>query len=165
MMFVAVVAAMLASAEPAAVTVGVGVTAHDAWLRLPPPTATVMAGYMVLNNDSDVDDALVAVELPPNLAERAELHTHLHEDGKMKMRKVEKIAVPAKSTVTLKSGGLHLMLFQPYRVTTNEASLAVREYARGPLKVGEKQTLTLVFASGVKLPVTFVIAKEAPSSR
>jgi copper(I)-binding protein len=82
---------------------------EGAWIRLPPPTAKAAAGYLVITNRSDSADALVAVST--SISPRAELHTQLHIDGKMAMRKVDEIALPPRAAVTLKPGSLHLMLF------------------------------------------------------
>ena len=54
-------------------------------------------------------DRLIAASSP--LTGRVELHTHLMEDGVMKMRQIEAIDVAASGTTELKSGGLHIMLF------------------------------------------------------
>lgn len=64
---------------------------------------------MVLKNDGDKPVALTAVASPD--AGRAELHTHLHENGVMKMRQVESIEIPARGEAVLKPGSLHIMLF------------------------------------------------------
>lgn len=66
-------------------------------------------GYMVLRNDTDADDALIAAAAP-GIA-RIELHTHEHEDGVMRMRRIERVPVPAGASVAFEPGGLHLMLF------------------------------------------------------
>ena len=66
-------------------------------------------GYMVLRNETHADDALLSASVPG--IERIELHTHEHADGVMRMRRVERVPVPAGETVTFEPGGLHLMLF------------------------------------------------------
>ncbi len=63
---------------------------------------------MTLENTSKENRALVAAE--STAAGVVELHTHVNEDGVMKMRKIDKIDIPAGETVTLKPGGLHVML-------------------------------------------------------
>jgi len=84
------------------------ITIGDPYARAVPPGHSNSAVYMTLKNESMENRALVAAECPA--AEVVELHTHLHEDGVMKMRRVDRIEVPAGQTVTLKPGGLHLML-------------------------------------------------------
>lgn len=82
----------------------------DGYVRLLPPGTPNTAAFMVLKNDADQAVKLVAASSPA--AGRAELHTHLHENGVMKMRQVESIEIPAKGEVVLKPGSLHIMLFE-----------------------------------------------------
>jgi copper(I)-binding protein len=66
------------------------------------------AVFLTIENKGDAD-RLIAASSP--LTDRVELHTHLMEDGVMKMRQIEAIDVAAAGTTELKSGGLHIMLF------------------------------------------------------
>lgn len=86
------------------------VEAVDGYVRLLPPGTPNTAAFMVLKNDANQAVKLVAASSPA--AGRAELHTHLHENGVMKMRQVESIEIPAKGEVVLKPGSLHIMLFE-----------------------------------------------------
>ncbi|MFU1546081.1 copper chaperone PCu(A)C [Aeromonas veronii] len=86
------------------------VDAVDGYVRLLPPGSPNTAAFMVLKNDADKPVKLVAAASPA--AGRAELHTHLHENGVMKMRQVENIEIPAKGEAVLKPGSLHIMLFE-----------------------------------------------------
>lgn len=86
------------------------VEAVDGYVRLLPPGSPNTAAFMVLKNDGDKAVTLTAVASPD--AGRAELHTHLHENGVMKMRQVEGIAIPAKGEVALQPGSFHIMLFE-----------------------------------------------------
>lgn len=70
------------------------VDAVDGYVRLLPPGSPNTAAFMVLRNDGDKPVKLVAGTSPE--AGRVELHTHLHENGVMKMRQVESIEIPAK---------------------------------------------------------------------
>ena len=65
------------------------VEAVDGYVRLLPPGSPNTAAFMVLKNDADQPVKLVAAAFAA--AGRAELHTHLHENGVMKMRQVENI--------------------------------------------------------------------------
>ena len=76
---------------------------------------------------------------------RAELHTHLHENGVMKMRQVESIEVPAKGEVALKPGSFHIMLFE------------VRE-----LFQGTPFPLTLTMDDGQKLELSLPVKSIEP---
>jgi copper(I)-binding protein len=73
------------------------------------------------------------------VADHAELHTHLNDNGVMKMRQIPDIPVEAGATVKLQPGGLHIMLMD----------------LKQPLKEGDKIPMTLRFekAGEVKVDV------------
>lgn len=73
------------------------------------PTTNMTAATMIIKNKSAINYKLVKVEA--EFAKVFELHTMGKVDGVMKMRNLEFIEVPAKTDVELKSGGLHLMIF------------------------------------------------------
>lgn len=84
-----------------------GMHVNDAYAR----SANPMTGavFMELENHRQVDCTLVSVA--SDAAERVELHTHLEEDGVMKMVHVEEgFAIPAGETRMLDRGGDHVML-------------------------------------------------------
>lgn len=84
------------------------ISVSDPYARAVPPGQPNSAVFMTLANASKQDRALVGAE--STAAGVVELHTHVNEDGVMKMRRVDKIAIPAGQTVALKPGGLHVML-------------------------------------------------------
>lgn len=112
-----------------------GIAVSEAWLRATPGGARTGAGFLTISATSH-GDRLVAAK--SDVAERVELHNHVHEDGVMKMRRVDAIEIPAGETVTLAPGGYHLMLFN----------------LKQPLKAGEKVHLTLDFEKAGEVPVT-----------
>ena len=69
---------------------------------------TTSAGFMTLQNKG-ANTRLVSASSP--ISPRVEIHTHLKEDGIMKMRRVEGIDIAAGETITLKPGSYHLMMF------------------------------------------------------
>ena len=86
------------------------ITVTDPWGRTSPAAADNGAFYMMLTNNSDSDDALVAVAT--DACGMAELHEMYDKgDGVMGMRPVEggTILVPAGQNAELKPGGLHVM--------------------------------------------------------
>jgi hypothetical protein len=113
------------------------VTVSSPWARATPGGAKVGAAYLTL--DAKAADKLVAARSP--VAGAVELHTHTHEGGVMRMRRIEAIPAAPGSTVKLEPGGHHIMLMD----------------LKQPLKEGEAIELTLVFeAAGemtVKVPV------------
>ncbi|WPL19833.1 hypothetical protein Thiowin_04980 [Thiorhodovibrio winogradskyi] len=83
---------------------------RDAYARAVPPGQGNSAAFMRIINPSA--KALALVGASSSVARVVELHTHAREDGMMKMRRVERIEIPAKSEVVLQPGGLHLMLIE-----------------------------------------------------
>jgi copper(I)-binding protein len=65
------------------------------------------------------------------------LHTHLHENGVMKMRPIDGIVIPAHGMAELKPGGDHVMLMG----------------LKAPLKMGDHFPLVLVLEKAGKIPV------------
>lgn len=104
-----VIATLLALATPALAQPPVSAT--DAWVRAAPPGATMMAGYLTLHNTSREAIRLTAVESPQ--FEGITLHRGTLVDGVARMEAVAAIEVPARGSVSLAPGGLHLMLEGP----------------------------------------------------
>lgn len=118
-----------------------------AWVRLAPPSATVLAGYMTLSNLSSEDLRVVAAT--SELFERVEFHHMKIEDGQMFMQEMAGIEAPAHQMAKLEPGGNHLMLIQPAR----------------PVVAGERLVVNLSVEQGLEqfeLPVTFVVRSRAP---
>jgi periplasmic copper chaperone A len=77
-----------------------------AWSRAA-PQAGVGALFMTVTDDGAADQ-LVAVSTP--VAERAELHESINDNGVMKMRPAEKLPVSPGKPLILAPGGYHVML-------------------------------------------------------
>lgn len=86
-----------------------GIVISSAYVRPPLPGRDVAAGYMSVTNHTKTDDKLISASSP--VSPRVEIHTHLNEDGVMKMRQVDGIEIKAGETVELKPGSYHLMMF------------------------------------------------------
>lgn len=84
-----------------------GVAVEKAWARATPGKAKNGGAYLMIANTGAAGDRLVAAAA--DVAERVEIHTHLNDNGVMRMRKVEGVDVPAGGTVMLKPGGYHIM--------------------------------------------------------
>lgn len=114
-----------------------GITAAHPWTRATPGGATVGAAYLELRSDG-VSDRLVAASSPA--AGRVEIHTHIHEGGVMKMRRIDGIDVTPAKPVVLKPSGDHIMLMD----------------LKAPLKEGDLVKLTLQFekAGSVEIEAT-----------
>jgi copper(I)-binding protein len=85
-----------------------GMMAHDAYVRLLPPTAKTTGAFMTLMNHGMKDYKLVKAE--SDAADKVELHNHVKVDGMMKMREVSHIAIKQHGAVELKPGSYHVML-------------------------------------------------------
>lgn len=83
---------------------------NDPWTPQAPP-GRLMAGFLELHNPGDQDVILVNAESPD--FDRVEIHTMIMVDGVMRMRRMDKLIIPAGETVTLEPGGLHLMMMGP----------------------------------------------------
>ena len=92
-----------------------------------PPGVKNGAVFFHINNLSAVEDLLISAQ--SDIADRIELHTHIHEDGVMKMREVENIPAPVGKAAILHPHGDHVMLLG---------------LVRG-LKAGDTFPLTLTF--------------------
>jgi periplasmic copper chaperone A len=95
----------------------------DPYARAVPPGQPNSAVFMSLQNQSSDARALVGAESP--VAEVVELHTHLQEGGMMRMRRIERIDLPAGERVALQPGGLHVMLIGLKQTLEPGASVAL----------------------------------------
>ena len=118
---------------------GADVEIDGAYARASIPNVPNSAAFFVIKNNSDKDIAITGAN--SDIAEKNELHTHIKENKMMKMMKIEKLVVPAKSSLELKSGGDHVMLMG----------------LKKELKVGDEINLELSFSDGdkksIKVPV------------
>ena len=89
---------------------GPKISIENAWGRASPKVATTGVFYMMIKNEGNEDDRLVAAKSPA--CGVIELHeSYKTDEGAMGMRPVEggAIEIPAGSQTGLKIGGLHLM--------------------------------------------------------
>lgn len=114
------------------------ITPSDAKVREMPPGVPNTAAYLTLHNDA-ATTALTAASC--DIAGKTEIHTMLTENGMMKMRRIERIELPAGQSVTLTEGGDHLMLLQ---------------LTQQPV-AGQQVNCTLTFANGEKVDVTLPV--------
>ena len=118
---------------------GADIEIEGAYARASIPNMPNSAAFFVIKNNSDKDIAITSAN--SDVAEKNELHTHIKENKMMKMMKIEKLVVPAKSSLELKSGGDHVMLMG----------------LKKELKAGDEINLELSFSDGdkknIKVPV------------
>lgn len=116
-------------------TVG-SITVMHPWARATPGPAKAGAGYLGLKNEGATADRLVKAESA--LSKKTELHTHIMENGVMKMTHMKDgIEIPAGQEVTFEPGGLHVMFMG----------------LKAPFKEGEMLPVTLHFEKAGKVEV------------
>lgn len=106
------------------------VMVDDPYVRAMPPGQPNSGAFMAFVNRDSAAHAVVGASSPA--AAVVELHTHTHENGMMKMRRIDQIDIPAHATTVLKPGGLHVMLIG----------------LKHDLKVGASVGITLDFEDG-----------------
>ena len=100
----ALAALLLASCQAESVPPAIAV--QDSWARSTASGQTSTAAYFTISNPGG-EDRLVGVSSPFG---QASLHSTTMDGGVMRMRPVESLEIPARSTVVLKPGGLHVMI-------------------------------------------------------
>lgn len=102
-------------------------------------------GYAVIINHGAAD-RLISAHSPR--VKKIEIHTHLSEDGIMRMRRIEGIDVPMHGTAELKPHGHHLMLFGLNK----------------PLKKNDEIELILVFEKAGEIKTRLEVLTKAPAA-
>ena len=95
----------------------------DPYVREMPPTAPATGAFMTFINESNQD--IIIVRADSDAAKVVELHTHIHDQGVMRMREIPEIVVPAMGQTELKPGGLHIMLINPTRSLAEGDKVAI----------------------------------------
>lgn len=126
---------LLLLAVPVAPALATSLTAEHAWLRSPPPGATMLAGYARLTNSGN--EPLRIVGARSVAFGDVQLHETIEQEGVSRMRPVEQLTIAPGQTVELQPGGLHLMLMQPRR----------------KLGLGDSVLVDLLTADGDPLPI------------
>jgi copper(I)-binding protein len=133
-----VIAGCLLVSGAAAAQIG-QIEVKDAWARATPGKAENGAAYLTIVTPAA--DKLVAVSSPA--AKKTGLHTMTTEGGVMKMRPLDGLDVPANQPVTLKPGGVHIML----------------QGLNEPLQAGKSFPLTLTFEKAGQREVEVAVEK------
>ena len=112
------------------------------WARPSPGAATTGAAYLTITEEGAAD-RLVSVSTP--VAGTAAVHETINDQGTMKMRPVNGLALAPGKPVILSPGGYHVMLMG----------------LKAPLKLGDTFPLTLTFEHAA--PVTVTVTVETPA--
>ena len=94
-----------------------------AYVRMVPPGSPNTAAFMTISNTGSSDRKLLQAESP--VARKAELHTHLNDQGIMRMRQVPAIEIKAASQTDLKPGSYHVMLIDLQQPLQESAGVAL----------------------------------------
>lgn len=112
------------------------VVAHDGWVRVPLPSKTETALFVVLENHSAERRAVVSAS--SDAAAKVEMHEMKMDHTMMRMTPVSEIGIPAKGKTALNSNGYHLMLFglkkRPAVGDTIDVTLKLDNGATVPVK-------------------------------
>ena len=127
--------AIAAAAEEA------GVSIRDAWVREAPPGATMMAGYMMLKNNTPRSQVLVAARSSGFAT--VMIHRTVVKGGLTGMEHAPKIELFPNASLLFEPGGYHLMLLNPKRA----------------LHAGDRVDINLEFLGGLVIPVAYEVRK------
>lgn len=112
------------------------VQVQNAQLRLLPGDLPA-AGYFTLTNTGS--EPVVLNGAQSDVFDQIMIHRSIQENGMAKMQHIDQVQVPASGDLAFAPGGYHLMLMQ----------------RKKPLALGDQIAVTLQFANGQTLPVTF----------
>lgn len=123
-----------------------GLQVSNPWMRATPKGSRVTAGYLTITNKGTQADRLIGGSAAP--ASRFEVHDTVIENGVGRMRQLTSVEIKPGETVTLKPGGMHVMLTG----------------LKQPLSRGQKVKGTLVFEKAGMVAVEFAVqAAGAPA--
>lgn len=118
-----------------------------AWLRMPPMAMPMLAGFARIENPCKAP--VVVASAKSSAFADVSLHESKVVDGVSRMRAVPTLTVPARGSVELKPGGLHLMLMQPVTMP----------------KAGDRVPVTVKLSDGRELKALFDVRSAKPASR
>lgn len=147
-LFTAIISILCAapgSAQPSRPQTAGELAIETPWARATPPNARTGAVYFTLSNHGNAADRLLSASSAA--ADRVELHAHVNEGGVMRMKAVDAIALAPGERVSLRPGGLHVMLID----------------LKGPLRENGRLTVTLRFASAGEIAVEVPILRNPPA--
>ena len=87
----------------------------EARIKNLPPSVPVRAGYMTIDNPSQITVSIVAIR--SDAFASVEIHRSVMQDGMMRMNLVESLQIAPGGRLQLAPGGLHLMMMQPVQAT------------------------------------------------
>ena len=119
-----------------------GVQATNAYARAVVSGVQQSGAFVTLKNTDATPNVLIGASVKPNIATRTELHTHVNDNGVMRMVEVKDgIPLPANQVVELKPGSYHIMFFD----------------LKTTFSAGKKFPLTLKFKDGSSTTVNVTV--------
>jgi copper(I)-binding protein len=119
---------------------------YDAWIRVPPPGSTIMAGYATLKNGGDTRLSILTVQ--SNAFRSSSIHETVTERDVTRMRELPRVDLAPGAEVEMKPGGAHLMLSDP----------------RHPIVAGDKIAIVFLLADGTRVETNFDVMAEPAKS-
>lgn len=116
-----------------------GIKVEKAWARATPGLVKNGGAYFTAVNGGKHADRIIGVSA--GVSAKAQLHTHLNDNGIMRMRQLKGVDVPAGGKITFKPGGHHIMFIGLHK----------------PLKKGERFPVTLMFEKAGKQTVEVTV--------
>ncbi len=114
---------------------------NNAYIPEMPPMMKMLAGYVTLSNNGEQD--IIIDKACSKAFDSVEMHESKIVDSLAKMVQLKALRIPAKSSVTLKPGGIHLMLINP---------------GKRPI-AGDTIDVMLVDQAGQAYDITFTVKK------
>ncbi len=111
------------------------------WIAEAPPVSKVLAAYMQIENTTDKDIQVVSVDT--DAFSSTAFHRTIYKDGMASMQHQTSMNITAGSSLELKPGSFHMMLFNPVK----------------PLSAGDKVLFTFALDNGEKIMVTATVKK------
>jgi copper(I)-binding protein len=119
-----------------------GVDIENAWVREAPPGMQMLAGYMIIENETGKNLVLTGASSP--VFGTIELHQTTIKNGMASMEQQKSVTIPANSKFAFKPKSYHLMLMKPKR----------------DLRKGDKVKITLQFSNYKKVTKTFAVRRS-----
>jgi len=105
---------LIASASCASYAWSCDLAVDSAWIREPPPTASVLGGYALLTNRGQ--KTLTVAPPQSELFARIEMHESLLKNGVAQMRALPSVTLSPGQQLRFEPNGRHLMLMGPKRL-------------------------------------------------
>ncbi len=113
----------------------------DAWIKNLPPSVPMRAGYMQIENNSDIPYRITGIESEVFTA--IDIHESIEKNGMMSMQPISPLVIEADTAVKLAPGGIHLMMMGPKQM----------------LKPGDRVNISLKYDDGSTQTLQMTVRK------